>query len=175
MEKRLHRKWTKTDTAFASIGQGSILVTPLQAACYTAALANGGTLWRPYITQKFIGKNGVTISETTPYKRRTLPVTQEHLNFVQESMKLAVNGQNASAAAMRQSPVPVAAKTGTAEVTSAKENKAKNTWIICYGPLPNPTFAVACVLENGASGGKTTAPVVVNFLNKWLGEPSTEQ
>ncbi|MBR4674263.1 MAG: hypothetical protein IKP00_07350 [Victivallales bacterium] len=175
LEKRMHRKWTRTDTAFASIGQGSILVTPLQAACYTAALANGGTLWRPYITQRFIGKNGVVISETTPYKRRTLPVTQEHLKLVQESMEMAVNAPNASAAAMRHSPVPVAAKTGTAEVTSAKENKAKNTWIICYGPLPNPTFAVACVLENGASGGKTTAPVVVHFLNKWLGELSPEQ
>ena len=162
------RRWTTTDTAFASIGQGSILVTPLQAACYTAAIANGGTLWRPFIVQRFVGKDGMVISETPPKKRRNLPVSAEHLKIVQEAMEMAVNTPGASAAAMKSSPVPVAAKTGTAEVTSAKVNKRKNTWIICYGPLPQPTFAVACVLEYGGSGGRTTAPVVVNFLNKWL-------
>ena len=65
--------------------------------------------------------------------------------------------------------MPVAAKTGTAEITPPNAKKRKNAWIICYGPLPNPTFAVACIIEYGASGGKTTAPVVVSFLEKWLG------
>lgn len=164
------KRWTTTDTAFASIGQGSVLVTPLQAACYTAAIANGGTLWRPFIVQRFVGFDGMVISETPPKKRRNLPVSAEHLKIVQEAMEMAVNSPGASASAMKDSPVPVAAKTGTAEVTSSKVNKRKNTWIICYGPLPNPTFAVACVLEYGGSGGRTTAPVVVNFLNKWLAE-----
>ena len=162
------KRWTTTDTAFVSIGQGSILVTPLQAACYAAAIANGGTLWRPFIVQRFVGTDGMVISETPPQKRRNLPVSAEHLKIVQQAMEMAVNSPGASASAMKDSPVPVAAKTGTAEVTSAKVNKRKNTWIICYGPLPKPTFAVVCVLEYGGSGGRTTAPVVVNFLNKWL-------
>ncbi len=169
-DTRPGRRWTTTDTAFASIGQGSVLVTPLQAACYTAAIANGGTLWRPFIVQRFVGIDGMVISETPPKKRRDLPVSAEHLKIVQEAMEMAVNNPGASASVMKEAPVPVAAKTGTAEVTSSKVNKRKNTWIICYGPLPKPTFAVACVLEYGGSGGRTTAPVVVNFLNKWLGE-----
>ena len=163
------KRWTNTDTAFVSIGQGSILLTPLQAACYAAALGNGGTLWRPHLVKRFVSKDGLVISETTPLKRRELPVTQEHLKIVQKSMEMAVTGPSASANAMSLAPVAVAAKTGTAEITPPNAKKRKNTWIICYGPLPNPVFAVACVLEYGASGGKTTAPVVVNFLNKWLG------
>ena len=162
-----NRSWIMIDTAYASIGQGAVLVTPLQAACYTAALANGGKLWRPFIMWQLLNKEGEVVQETQPKLNGTLPAKPESLEIVQNAMIEAVSGNNSSANAMQASIIPLAAKTGTAEVGDVR-NKHKNTWIICYGPIPNPTFAVACVIEHGASGGRTTAPVVVDFINSWL-------
>ena len=161
------QKATRGDNALASIGQGPIVVTPLQAACYTAALANGGKLWKPFVMWQMLNNEGLVVQETQPVLNGTLPASQEHLDIVRNAMIEAVNGHNTSANAMQASIVPLAAKTGTAEVGEG-QNRHKNTWIICYGPLPEPTFAVACVVEHGASGGRTTAPVVVDFINTWL-------
>ncbi len=161
------RNWLMIDTAYASIGQGAIVVTPLQAACYTAALANGGKLWRPFILWQMLNNDGEVVQETQPKLNGTLPAKAESLEIVRNAMIEAVSGENTSANALQASIVPLAAKTGTAEVGEGSK-RHKNTWIICYGPLPEPTFAVACVIEHGASGGRTTAPVVVDFINTWL-------
>ena len=162
-----NRDWITVETAYASIGQGAVLVTPLQAACYTAALANGGKLWRPFVMWQLLNKDGEVVQETQPKLNGTLPAKAESLEIVRNAMIEAVSGTNTSANAMQASIIPLAAKTGTAEVGEGAK-KHKNTWIICYGPLPEPTFAVACVIEHGSSGGRTTAPVVVDFINAWL-------
>lgn len=161
------RNWTASDTALASIGQGLIQLSPLQAALYTAALANGGKLWKPFIVQQIKNKDGQIIKSTMPSLRNTLPASQKNLDFIRDAMINAVKGDNASARAMLASGIPLAAKTGTAEVDGSFK-RYKNTWIICYGPIPDPSFAVACIIEKGDSGGRTTAPVVVNFLKQWL-------
>ena len=114
-----------------------------------------------------LDNDGNVVRETPPLQNGTLLASAESLEFVRNAMIEAVIGDNTSANAMQASIVPLAAKTGTAEV-GQEPNKHKNTWIICYGPLPEPTFAVACVIEHGASGGRTTAPVVVDFINTWL-------
>ena len=162
-----HRRWLRSDTAYASIGQGAIEITPLQAAVYTAALANGGELLRPFLVWRTCQKDGTLVRETQPEIRNRLPVSAAHQALIREAMVEAVEGQGVSAASMKRAGIPLAAKTGTAEVGPAN-NRYKNTWIICYGPLPSPTFAVACVIEHGDSGGRTTAPVVVSFLRHWL-------
>ena len=167
------RKWLKIDTAFASIGQGGIMVTPLQAAVYAAALANGGIVWHPYLVRQIRRKDGQLVRAAMPRRRNTLPVSDEHLQFVRNAMREAVVGEGASASVMRNFSMPVAAKTGTAEVGEGA-NRHKNAWFICFGPLPKPTFAVACIIEHGESGGKTTAPIVLDFLNRWL-EPDREE
>ncbi len=161
------RKWLKIDTAFASIGQGGIMVTPLQAAVYVAALANGGTVWHPYMVKQIRRKDGQLVRAAMPRRRNTLPVSDEHLQFVCNAMRSAVVEEGASASLMKDFPIPVAAKTGTAEVGEGA-NRHKNTWFVCFGPLPKPRFAVACIIERGESGGRTAAPVVLDFLSKWL-------
>ena len=167
--EKANRKWLVGDTAYASIGQGLIEITPLQAACYTAALANGGTLLRPYIVQRILHPDGSVLQETAPQIRGTIPSSPQNIAIVQEAMIQAVEMPGASAYAMRRAPMPLAAKTGTAEVGTGPA-KRHNTWIICYGPLPSPEFAVACVIEDGVSGAMTTAPVVLKFLSLWKDE-----
>ena len=68
---------------------------------------------------------------------------------------------------MKKAGIPVAAKTGTAEVGSG-ENRHKNTWIIAFVPADQPKYALACLVERGVSGGKTAVPIAAEFLRRWL-------
>lgn len=172
--KRLwNRNWLMIDSAYASLGQGAVEITPLQGARYAAALANNGTLWKPYLLSQILEQDGHVVKETKPEKQGQLPYSAENMQLIHDAMVMAVNENGASATAMKKACVPLAAKTGTAEVGS-KQNRHKNTWIICYGPVDSPEFAVACVIENGGSGGTTTAPVVVDFINNWLSDRTAE-
>ncbi len=164
-----HRNWLVIDTAYVSMGQGAIDVTPLQAAIYTAALANGGKVLRPYLVQRVTDNRGKVLRNASVEIRHRLPATEEELAIVRQGMEGTVTSPHGSAKAMKEAGIPLAAKTGTAEIGS-KDNRKKNTWIICYGPLPEPTIAVACVIENGDSGGRTTAPVVSRFFRLLNGE-----
>ena len=74
---------------------------------------------------------------------------------------------NGSAAGMRQAGIPVAAKTGTAEVGHG-ENRHNNTWVIAYAPADNPRYALACLVERGRSGGKTAVPLAAEFFRKYF-------
>ena len=165
--RRARRSWTKGDTALLSIGQGQILVTPLQAAMYCAALANGGRLLKPYLVQSVNDENGVAIHEAATVVRHRLPVSHEHLEIIRRGMEGAVMASRGSAKVMRDCGMAVAAKTGTAEV-QGKDGKFKNTWIMCYGPLSHPRYSLVCLVEHGASGGRTAGPLASQFFREWL-------
>lgn len=166
-KQRLRRNWLLIDTAFVSIGQGAIEITPLQAAMYTAALANGGKLLRPYLVQRVVSGEGRVINNTPVVIRHRLPVSPEHLQVVQRGMEQTVVADDGSAKELREAGIPLAGKTGTAEVGS-KANRHHNTWLICYGPLPEPRYALACLIEKGDSGGRTAAPIAARFFREWL-------
>jgi penicillin-binding protein 2 len=162
-----HRNWIASDTAFLSIGQGAINLSPLQAAMYTAAIANGGTLYEPYLVQEVRDPQGKVRWRRAPAPVHRLPVTPEHLALVRQGMADVINGEHATAPQARNSVVSLAGKTGTAEV-GARDKRTKNTWFICYGPLESPRYAVAVLVENGVSGGKTAAPIAKQFFEDWL-------
>ncbi|HQL10763.1 MAG TPA: penicillin-binding transpeptidase domain-containing protein, partial [Lentisphaeria bacterium] len=161
------RPWVVIDTAFVSIGQGGIEITPLQAAMFTAALANGGKLLRPYLVQNVVSADGKVVNNTPVVIRHRLPASPEHLRLVQQGMENAVAADYGSAKELRDAGIPLAGKTGTAEV-GPKANRHHNTWIICYGPLPEPRYALACLIEKGDSGGRTAAPIAARFFREWL-------
>jgi penicillin-binding protein 2 len=161
------RNWIASDTAFLSIGQGAINLSPLQAAMYTAAIANGGTLYEPYLAQEIRDPQGGVRWRRAPIPVHRLPVTAEHLAVVRQGMADVVNGENATAPQARNPAISLAGKTGTAEV-GPRDKRTKNTWFTCYGPLESPRYAVTVLVENGASGGKTAAPIASQFLQNWL-------
>jgi penicillin-binding protein 2 len=165
--KRKKRNWTKGDTALLSIGQGEILVTPLQAAMYCAALANGGKLLRPYLVSEVVDSQGHAVLQSATVVRHRLNVKEEHLAIIREGMVNAVQMPRGSAKVMKECGMAVAAKTGTAEV-QGRDGKFKNTWLMCYGPLSQPKYAMVCLIEHGVSGGRTAGPLVAEFLKKWL-------
>lgn len=165
------RNWIAIDTAYTSIGQGAISVSPLQVAVYTAAIANGGNVLRPYLVQSIRTSAGVICQNTAPVVRHRLPVLQEHLRLVREGMFQAVNADNGTAKAARTRVISLAGKSGTAEVGSGAK-RHKHTWFLGFAPAEEPKFALALLIERGASGGRTAAPAASRFLTKWLGDSS---
>ncbi len=164
----LRREWLAIDTAFISIGQGSVNISPLQAAMYAAAIANGGTLLRPFLVDEWLDGSGRAVRKTAPEIRGRLAVSAEHLAVVRDAMAKVVVGPLSSAPAVANRAISVAAKTGTAEV-GAGEGRYKNVWLIGYAPVEAPQYAFALVVERGDSGGRTAAPIVGRLFEHWLG------
>jgi len=147
--------WYSGDLAQASIGQGQLLVTPLQMARVAGAIGTGH-LVRPHLRAD------------APVERIRLPFPAKSLAVVREGMRMVVDGGTGKLAGEGVA-VPVSGKTGTAEVGRGATRR-KNTWFVAYAPSDNPTVAVAMVVENGVSGGGTTAPKVCEVLKTIFGE-----
>lgn len=167
--KQYRRDWGAGETAYLAIGQGAIDITPLQAALYCAALANGGTVYRPYLVQGVRDQDGTMRRVTAPLPRHHLSLDDSVMALVRHGMQECVNGPHGSGVSARTPVVSLAGKTGTAEVDS-RDTRLKNTWFIGFGPAENPQFALALVIERGESGGHTASPLVRKFLDGWLGE-----
>jgi penicillin-binding protein 2 len=161
--------WGMADTALISIGQGLSVITPLQVALYTAALANGGLVYRPFLVRSVLNADGTVWRNTAPVVEHRLPTTPEHLAVVQQGMYEVVNGENGSGSRAKNDVIMLAGKTGSAEVKPRNKPKTKNTWFIAFGPYTHPKYACAMVIEDGDSGGRTSAPRVKQFFEQWLG------
>ncbi len=144
-------RWYPGDLAQMSIGQGMLLVSPLQMAVVAGAIGTG------YLVTPHIKAGEVSVRRPLPYKKR-------HLDVVREGMRLVVAGGSGERGG-EGVDVPVCGKTGTAEYGSASRRK-KNTWFIAYAPAEKPRAAVALIVEDGESGGATAAPRVAQILKR---------
>ena len=163
--------WWVGDTVNLAIGQGYLLVTPLQVARMIGAVANGGTLYRPYIIER-IGAAGEEIPEqvTQPQAAGTLPISPEHLASIQEGM-LGVTTKSIGTAAHRFAglSIPVAGKTGTAEVGGP--DSVPHSWFAAYAPADNPEIAIAVLVENAGEGSTVAAPLTRQVVEAYYGLP----
>jgi penicillin-binding protein 2 len=157
--------WQEYDTINMAIGQGYVLCTPLQLACYVSAIANGGTLYKPYLVQKIISPEGFPVKQFSPQVTRSVPVSKTTLETIRKGMSLVTQGRGTAASAFAGFPVPVAGKTGTAE-TSGKDS---NALFICYAPVEKPEVAVAVVVEHAGEGAVAAAPVARAILSAYFG------
>lgn len=155
-----NRLWTPGKILNLAIGQGELLVTPLQMAMMTAAVANGGLLYKPYILDRAESPEGEPVETGEPGDRGRLPVSPETLRLIQESMIAVVNEGTARSA--RLPYAQLAGKTGTAE----NPHGLDHSWFIAYAPAEAPRIAVAAVMENAPSGA--AVPVVRRVIDAWL-------
>lgn len=170
--KRAHggEPWYPGDTCQMAIGQGMLLVTPLQMAVVCAAFANGGKIYAPHLRAR------------DPSSPRPEPIGRVHarpedFRRVREGMRAVAEEGTGKRVLYRfgekrekyRLKTTCAAKTGTAEVGRG-ESFRKNTWVIAFAPYEAPTIAVAMVVERGESGGLTTAPKVHEVLASVFGE-----
>lgn len=172
------RGWLAIDTAYLSIGQGAVAISPLQAALYAAAIANGGTVYRPYLVREVRTPDGELRHRTQPTANSSLPVGPRDLDIIRRGMHDVVNGPEATAERAQNDALRLAGKTGTAEV-GPRDDRTHNTWFICFGPIENPKYAAAVLVRHGESGGRTAAPLAGKLFEQWLrpeahGSPETQ-
>lgn len=154
-------KLGKGDLAQIGIGQGSLLVTPLRMAMLASSFANNGTVMKPYLVRQITAPDGTIINETTPEIWLT-PTSQQLAAQVRRMMVTVVREGTGTAA---QIPgVPVAGKTGTAE----NPHGLPHAWFIGFAPADDPQIAIAVIVENGGSGGRTAAPIARQVLQEAL-------
>jgi len=164
-------QWWVGDTVNIAIGQGYLLVTPLQVARMIAAVANGGTLYRPYIIER-IGPAGDVILEqmTQPQVVGRLPISPEHLAAIQEAL-LGVTTKSIGTAPHRFEglSIPVAGKTGTAEVGGP--DTIPHSWFAAYAPADRPEIGIAVLVENAGEGASVAAPLTRQVVEAYYGLP----
>jgi penicillin-binding protein 2 len=158
----LVRRWQPGDTANLCIGQGKVSVSPLQIALMTSAIANGGKVFWPRLVLRLEPSDpqfGEKVSEFPPRVRDELGVKPENLRLIHDAMLAEVEEAGGTG---REAIIPglkIGGKTGTAEVEQAGKIVDKTTWFASFAPVDRPKWAVVVMVESGASGGKTCAPI----------------
>jgi penicillin-binding protein 2 len=174
-----------------SIGQGDVAVTPLQLAVAYAAIANGGTVYRPQLVRRVIDVAGNVVREEEPKVRSRLEAEAHHLELVRESLSHVTDpGGTASGLLWRQDQpevsewvraagVKIGGKTGTAQVVKLAKHIAHvrpedvdywqrdHAWFVGMAPAENPEIVVVAMTEHGGFGGSTSAPVVARVIKAY--------
>lgn len=167
-----HQPWATGDAVNLAIGQGYLLATPLQVARMVAAVANGGTLYRPYLVDHVTASNEIPEQLTQPKAVGQLPISKENLAIVQEAM-LNTTTQSFGTATHRFEGlgIPVAGKTGTAE--AASKTDVPHAWFVGYFPADNPQIAMVVVVENAGEGSSVAAPMFRQIMEIYYNLPVT--
>ncbi len=152
--------WYQGDTYHMGIGQGDVLTTPLQVLNYTACFANGGTLYQPQLDRQIIDSDGKIVHDFRPIIKRQNFIKPEDIAIVREGMRQTVT--SGTAKMLSSVSVPVAGKTGTAEVVAGGEMQA---WFTCFAPYDNPQIALTVLLEKGGEGSEYAVPVAKRILD----------
>jgi len=161
-EKNRGEIWRIGDTYNVSIGQGDLLVTPLQLINYTTVIANGGKIYRPFIVKKIAAEDGKTIKEINSQIIEDYSSNIEIIKEIQRGMIDAVKKPYGTAYLLADLPVSVAAKTGTSQIES---NTKINAFFVGYAPVENPEIAILVLVENAREGSLNAVPVAKDILN----------
>jgi penicillin-binding protein 2 len=177
--KRWHKPWMIGETVIAGIGQGYNLVTPLQLAAATAMLANGGTYYEPRLVNAIRDEQTHKVTPLPPTILRQVKFDPQFLRDIRSAMIDVTKPGGTAVAAAAGAPYQIAAKTGTAQVFSVKQNEryeaskvAKqlrdHAVFIAYAPADRPRIALAILVEHGGHGGSTAAPIARQVFDYYL-------
>ena len=182
---RRDQPWFPGETIITGIGQGFFLVTPIQLAVATAALANGGQILQPQIVHAEQLTESNELEPHHPQVLETLTIGgQQHWDQVVASMVDVVHGIRGTARSIgKDSPYSIAGKTGTAQVFGLKEEEKydaetiaeklrDHALFIAFAPVEEPEIVVAVIVENGGGGGSVAAPIARTIMDAYLERPA---
>jgi len=165
-EKRLGRgSWGGGVPANLAIGQGEILVTPLQLAVMYGALGNNGTLFQPHLVLKAQDYKGEILTKEKLDSRR-LQISQRTIGIIKEALAGVVNQPGGTGGAARIPGVEVAGKTGTAQNPHGQDH----SWFAAFAPKDKPVISVAVIVENAGHGSAVAAPLAGKIIKQYLTE-----
>lgn len=157
--------WYIGDTYHVSIGQGDLLVTPLQMLRATATIANGGKLLQPQLVNKIVGSDGKITKEFGPRVERENFIRPDVIQTVAKGMRMVVTEPSGSAHNLNDLPVSVAGKTGTAQFLS---NAKTHAWFECYAPYEKPEIAVVVLVDGGGGAAAIASPIAKDIVNYYF-------
>ncbi|HUF99868.1 MAG TPA: penicillin-binding transpeptidase domain-containing protein, partial [Ilumatobacter sp.] len=157
--------------AIRAFGQNDVQMVPLHMAMVAAAVANDGDMMKPYVVDATLDHGGSVIDRTEPevWKR---PVSTQTATILQDLMVQVAQVGTASCCIALEGGVPVAAKTGTAQLNGPGEPESSHAWIVAYAPADAPKYAVAVMIKgttaeiSASTGGRLAGPVAKAMLDK---------
>jgi penicillin-binding protein 2 len=161
-EEAKNEPWYIGDTYHLAIGQGDLLVTPLQMAALTATFANGGTLFQPHLVTAIVDENLNPIKKIEPVVLNEQMVDDYVMQVVRQGLRQVVT--RGSGQRLSDLDVDVSGKTGTAQWHSARDPHA---WFVGYAPSQNPRIAFSVMVEEGIEGSGITVSVTRDLMLWW--------
>jgi len=152
--------WYQGDTYHLSIGQGDLLVSPLQVNNYISAIVNHGNLLQPLLVKKVISAKGKTIKQNKRTIIKKNIVSKSVANIVKRGMRAAI--QNGTSTPLQALPVSAGAKTGTAQ--NSKGEGKEHSWFTAFAPYDNPRIVITVMIENGGEGYNSALPIALEGL-----------
>src|SRR5215218_3154883 len=162
----IDRPWNQGDNVNLAVGQGDVMVTPLQLARAYAALANGGTLVTPHLGDRIVDVQGKTVKRIKPPPKRELKISDETRSVILGGLeRAAMEPGGTSYSVMGGFPFPVAGKTGTAERGEGQEDQS---WYSVVAPYGDPEIVVTVTVEHGGFGVESAAPIARTILERYF-------
>ncbi len=149
-------KWGGGQTILTGIGQSVTVLTPIAVARYVCAVANNGYLYNVSLIDSISSPDGEILSQREPTLIHRIEESDTYLPLIRQGMKGVVDESGTAGKYFRNWPYTdqIAAKTGTAQVTSI--DLENNAWFVCFAPYENPEIAIACFIPNGYSGSEAS-------------------
>ena len=160
--------WRVGDTYNVSIGQGDVLITPLQLNSATAAIANGGSVMKPRVVREIRNEAEKDVRIIEPEVLSRGFVSDDVLKVVREGMRRAVTA--GSAWALADAAVSVAGKTGTAQ-TETQVFDRNHAWFTGFAPYESPEIAITVFVEKGGGGATVSVPIAKEIINYYFSVP----
>jgi penicillin-binding protein 2 len=156
--------WFPGNTLHMAIGQGDVLVTPLQMSVLTVFVANGGTFYRPYLVKRITGEAGQTLEEFNPKVISIPKIKSQNLDLVREGMKKTAS-ESGTAWPFHDFKIQCGAKTGTAEV--GVDNP--HAWFVVFCPFDDPRISLTIIVEKAGEGSSISGPVARKVMDWYFG------
>jgi len=178
--QRFKETWQTGETVSLTIGQGFVLVTPLQLLRAYCALANGGILYQPQLIKAVKTESDEIVKEFPPVEISRIPVSREHIDILKYALWGAVNEDHGTGRALRRPERDVCGKTGTAQVIKMAQDDEKikkedvpykhrdHALFVCFAPYRDPEIAVVVIVEHGGHGGSAAAPIARKIIDGYF-------
>jgi penicillin-binding protein 2 len=174
-----NEKWQDGETLSVAIGQGFNLATPLQVCRMTAAMVNGGKLYKPQIIEAIKDPEGSTLKKIEPELLGKVNGSAQDREFIIRGLIDAVNTRHGTATSAKMDTITVGGKTGTAQVVRMAKFKSlpesqlprqykDHAWFTCFAPAEKPEIAVTVLVEHSGHGGSVAAPIAKKILEEYF-------
>lgn len=177
--KNRKSKWQEGETLSVAIGQGFNLTTPLQICIMTAALANGGKVYKPQLVERVVDPDGNVLESFEPEVISQLKGEKRFLGLIKKGMEQVVHGKRGTARKVKIEGLRIAGKTGTAQVVKLAQYRhlkeedipykyRDHAWFTCFAPAEKPEIAVTVLVEHGLHGGSGAGPIARAVVNQYF-------